>query len=284
MDTCGSYLSFVGIHDSVKKDISDIDKCIGSFTRSDNCNKTLINILTHYRNIADDTVEKVDNLSLSIYEILNALFSCMHSTENNTYHFLRLFKEYNYFDFIHLEKYIEPSESEIELIESCELKDNDDDELVSELSLTLRKELGDNWKDLAKTQIPDTINENTELIEELNSLIDRGVTIRILINRMCRDIFKNDRIYIYEAINFLHSHHLRIVPVDDPDIPSPTLNEISLFSKFKNRWPLLHHLKIIQQTLTEYNKCSLLLQESYNTLIRCSKSIKELINNNTTAA
>jgi hypothetical protein len=250
---------------------------VDEFTQN-NCIQELLPDVNRFRNKITKAMENVCKTTTAIHEMFNTVFLYMHSTENNTFRFLRFFKENNYFDFIHLDEKIEPSSDEMKLITSCNIKIENGDSMDQFYSIC-KEEIGDTWNKLSKPEIIKALSENETFAKKIESFLDDGVVIEFVLNNLCECIFNNNIPQAYEFIKFLHDHHLGIVPVSDIDIPSPTLDEIALFSHFSNtRFTLPDdYITTVEISITKYEETINPLNKSMRNLVTHAENFKETV-------
>jgi hypothetical protein len=222
---------------------------------------------------------KSDDFIKSMHEMCYTLFLLSHSNQNNTYHFLRFFKENNYFDFMYLDdKDAEPTKNEIELIENCNFDEANDKQLIKHLESMCENELGKNYKSIDVANI--LFEDHCEFTKNIHQFLSDDTIIRIILTLTFGMYIANNDAFVHNFVVFLHSNHIRIISVADPSIPLPTKNEVNIFSRFNNNNSFPINYLNLQEAINNYTKCLMELHHSLDqTLMHLRQINKDRENN-----
>jgi hypothetical protein len=211
-------------------------------------------------------VECFSNLRSTTNELIQKYFLLSNANRNNSYHFLKFFKEFGFFDFCPIEEEYEPSIDELQLVQKSDYSKHNRLDILSALKKgNFPQSVMDN---ILNNNI---LKGNNENIEDALRIIKED-RIGLMTELMFKTFFSKEQV-AFELVKFLHHNMIGIIKPCDVIIPLPTENEITLFSRFYNNGPFDSELAMMQKGLTKY-------AEDEGKLSLCFEEINTFIKNN----
>jgi hypothetical protein len=211
-------------------------------------------------------IECFSNLVSTTNALTQKFFLLSNANRNNSYHFLKFFKEFAFYDFCPIENECEPSIDEMQLVQKSDYSKHTRLDTLS----ALKK--GDFPQSVMDNIVNnDILRGNNENIEDAYRIIKED-RIGLMTELMFKTFFSKEQI-AFELIKFLHHNGIGIVKPPDINIPIPTENEIALFTRFHNNGPFDSELSMMQKELRRY-------AEDEGKLFLCFDEINTFIKNN----